>query len=66
MVLVLAALWCAQLALFHAWAAGGPPSPNPAWHRAWSVRFFWLMWVCWLLVALWMLRGRMARARRTA
>lgn len=32
--------------LFHGWAASGPPTSYPELHRAWSVRFFWLMVLC--------------------
>jgi hypothetical protein len=66
LALLVAALWCAQLWLFHGWAAGGPPSPRPEWHRAWSARFGALMCVWLALLAAWMLRHRIARARRTA
>ena len=38
--LVIAALFCLYLGLFHGWLAGGPPNPNPEWHRTWSNRFF--------------------------
>jgi hypothetical protein len=31
-----------NLAAFHIWAAGGPPTPNPEWHRMWGNRFAWL------------------------
>lgn len=58
LALVAAALWCGNLWLFHSWAASGPPSPRPEWHRAWSARFFWLMCVCLALVALWAARVR--------
>ena len=51
-------LWFANLWLFHGWAAGGPPSPRPEWHRVWSMRFFWAMCTC-FAAALWLgLRGR--------
>ena len=34
--LIVIGLFSLNLWLFHAWAAGGPPSPNPEWHAAWS------------------------------
>jgi hypothetical protein len=39
LALVAAALICFYLWLFHGWLAGGPPTPNPEWHRTWSIRF---------------------------
>ena len=39
-LLVAASLFLLNSAAFHWWASGGPPSPNPEWHRAWGNRFF--------------------------
>lgn len=36
------ALYCANLTLYHAWAASGPPTPNPQWHLTWASRFLWI------------------------
>ena len=44
--LVCAGVYTADLWLYHAWASGGPPTPNPKWHWMWSVRFFWIMCTC--------------------
>ena len=38
--LLVLGLWFLHLAAFHAWLAGGPPSPHPEWHRRWATRFF--------------------------
>ena len=61
-LLVLLGLWLANLAAFHAWAGGGPPSPNPAWHKAWAGRFFWAM--CATFIAAIYLGVRRRRDRR--
>lgn len=62
--LLAAGLWFANLWLFHGWAASGPPSPRPDWHRAWSMRFFWAMCACFVAAALWVvLRVRRWRSR---
>lgn len=49
-LLVLTAAASAWQAAFHAWAATGPPTPDPAWHMAWAQRFFWAA-VCLLVLA---------------
>ena len=41
-MLVLVALYSFNLAAYHYWAAGGPPTPNPEWHAARGNRFFWI------------------------
>ena len=62
--LLAAGLWFADLWLFHGWAASGPPSPRPEWHRAWSTRFFWAMCASFVSAALWiLLRVRRWRSR---
>ena len=66
LALAVAALWCAQLWMYHGWAAGGPPTPHPEWHRAWSRRFGILMLVWLALLIGWMLRHRVRRVRGTA
>jgi hypothetical protein len=38
-VLLLAALYFANLTAYHTWLAGGPPTPNPEWHAVWAERF---------------------------
>jgi len=40
--LLVAALYAGNLAAYHAWAAGGPPTPNRYWHAEWASRFSWL------------------------
>jgi len=36
---ILGSLYLLNLAMFHGWASGGPPTPRPEWHRAWFYRF---------------------------
>lgn len=38
-LLCLGAGWAGNLALFHAWAGSGPPTPYPEWHAKWAGRF---------------------------
>jgi hypothetical protein len=38
---LIAALYFLNLAAFHTWAAGGPPTSNPEWHAMWATRFSW-------------------------
>jgi hypothetical protein len=45
-LLVVFGLGLANLAVFHAWAGGGPPSPNPEWHKQWAGRFLAAMCAC--------------------
>jgi hypothetical protein len=63
--LLLAALYFANLAAFHAWSAG--INPNPAWHEAWAARFLWIslaLLVAALSVA-WLLRKRTPAATKS-
>jgi hypothetical protein len=34
------AAWSGYLAAFNYWAAGGPPTPHPEYHRHWGNIFF--------------------------
>jgi hypothetical protein len=63
-VLTLAALFCYYLSLFQSWLAGGPPTPNPEWHRAWSGRYFYAGSAC--MVAAAVVAWRRWRGRRSA
>ena len=65
LVLVLAGLYAAYLWLFHSWAAGAGSS-RPAWHRAWSIRFFVAMCVCFALATIVVARGIWRRRTRPA
>ena len=49
-LLILGSLPVLNLAMFHAWAAGGPPTPNPEWHEMWA-NIFLCVWIAILLVA---------------
>jgi len=67
--LVLAGLYAGYLWLFHSWAASsgsdtGLVAVQRAWHRMWSVRFFWAMAVCFALAASWVLRRYWWRCAR--
>ncbi len=44
--LVVGGLWSLNLWLFHSWLAGGPPTPNPEWHLAWSYVFLAIGLAC--------------------
>ena len=50
LLLLLGSLPILNLALFHAWAAGGPPTPCPAWHLKWA-NIFLGAWLATLTVA---------------
>jgi hypothetical protein len=41
-LLLLAGIYCLNLAAFHAWAASGPPSAAPKWHLRWAGIFLFL------------------------
>jgi hypothetical protein len=59
-VLLLASLYFARLAAFHAWAAGGPPTANPEWHSLWAGRFAWITvgLIAAAIGVVWLLRKR--------
>ena len=60
--LVFASAWPAQLAAFHYWAAGGPPTPEPAKsrHAKWGDTFAVTTLALWASAALslWLLRPK--------
>jgi hypothetical protein len=65
--LLVAALYFANLAAYHTWAAGGPPTPDPAWHATWATRFFWVT-VALITAAIgvaWLLRKREATVTKS-
>lgn len=49
-VIAIASFPFLNLAAFHVWAAGGPPSPYPEWHVQWA-NIFATFWFCTLLLA---------------
>jgi hypothetical protein len=49
--LVIVGLWFLNVAAYHAWAGGGPPTPNPKWHIMWADRFFALSLGSFILAA---------------
>jgi hypothetical protein len=59
---VLASLWLVRPMAYHYWAAGGPPAPNPEWHKAWGNVFFSAILACWAIGGLgaWFMRRRRA------
>jgi hypothetical protein len=63
--LVLAGLYAGYMWLFHGWAAGAASS-RPAWNRAWSIRFFVAMCVCFALAIIVGIRGIWRRRTRPA
>jgi hypothetical protein len=38
LTLLIGSLFLLNLAAFHGWASGGPPTQRPEWHRAWFHR----------------------------
>ena len=42
LVLIVAGLYFLNLTAFHFWAAGGPPTPHPEFHRKWGYIFFFV------------------------
>lgn len=60
LVWVVASIWPLNLAAYHYWAAGGPPSPNPEWHEAWGNVFLAAGLACWAVggFGVWFMRKR--------
>ena len=59
---VVASFWLLTPMAYHYWAAGGPPTPNPEWHKAWGNVFFAAVLACWAIGGLgaWFMRRRRA------
>ena len=59
---IVASFWLVTPMAYHYWAAGGPPTPNPEWHKAWGNVFFAAVLACWAIGGLgaWFMRRRRA------
>jgi hypothetical protein len=59
---IVASFWLITPMAYHYWAAGGPPTPNPEWHKAWGNVFFAAVLACWAIGGLgaWFMRRHRA------
>ena len=59
---IVASFWLVTPMAYHYWAAGGPPTPNPEWHKAWGNVFFAAVLACWAIGGLgaWFMRRHRA------